>query len=358
VLAGSGKDSALIPYVLRRLLVLPVIVFLVTIILFALMWQLPIGLRARIYVPTTNRFLLPDEEAALVERAIRLHGLDKPWPVQYASWLRAVATGNWGYSPTWQQPVLEGLLQRVPATAELVLVSMVPCALLGVGLGGVAARHRGRFPDHAIRATTFLGWALPSFILGLMLMNVFYAWLGWLPPERLSIWAGAVIHSDQFRSYTGMHTVDALLNLDLRILWDAIRHLILPAICLAFAEWALLTRIMRSSMLDVLRQDYVTTARSKGAPEGQVFTRHVRRNALLPVISTGGVAVSMLVSGIVVIESVFNINGVGSAAAEAMSGSDVPVAVGFAVFTCVATVVASLVADLLYAVADPRVRLY
>jgi peptide/nickel transport system permease protein len=140
--------------------------------------------------------------------------------------------------------------------------------------------------------------------------------------------------------------------------WDALRHLFLPAVSLAFAEWALLTRIMRSSMLDVLGQDYVTTARSKGAPESQVFSVHIRRNALLPVISAGGAAVSMLMSGVVVIESVFNINGIGRAAAEAMLGADIPVAVGFSIFTCTVTVIASLVADLLYAFADPRVRLY
>jgi peptide/nickel transport system permease protein len=354
----TGKDHDLISYVLRRLLVLPVIIFLVTLLLFSLMWQLPIGMRARIYVPQTNRFLLPDEEAALVERAIRIHGLDKPWPIQYINWLHLLVTGSWGYSAYWQQPVLEGLLQRIPATAELLLVSMVPCAALSLSLGSLAARWRGRLPDHLIRGATFLGWAFPSFILGLILMNVFYAWLGWFPPGRLSVEAGAILHSDQFHSYTGMYTVDALLNLDLRVFWDAIRHLVLPAISLALAEWALLTRIMRSSMLDVLRRDYVTTARSKGAPESQVFSHHVRRNALLPVISTGGVAVSLLMSGVVVIESVFNINGVGRAAAEAMSGTDIPVAVGFAIFTCVVTVTASLVADLLYAVADPRVRLY
>jgi peptide/nickel transport system permease protein len=348
----------LISYVLRRLVVLPVIILLVTLILFSLMWQLPIELRAKIYVPQTNRFLLPDEEAELVERSIRIHGLDRPWPVQYLNWLRLLATGDWGYSAYWQQPVLTGLLERAPATAELLLASMAPCVALSLALGSMAARHRGRFPDHLIRASTFLGWAFPSFILGLILMNVFYAWLGWFPPGRLSVWAGAILHSDQFRSYTGMFTVDALLNLDLRVFWDAVRHLFLPAVSLALAEWALLTRIMRSSMLDVLRRDYVTTARSKGAPERQVFSRHVRRNALLPVVSTGGVAVSLLMSGVVVVESVFNINGVGRAAAEAMSGMDVPVAVGFAVFTCVVTVAASLVVDLLYAVVDPRVRLY
>ena len=348
----------MIPYVLRRLAVLPVVVFLVTIILFSLMWQLPLELRASIYVPTTGRFLLPEEEAALVERAIRLHGLDKPWPVQYVAWLRLLVSGDWGHSAVWQQPVLEGLLQRAPATAELVLASIVPCIALALLMGGAAARHRKRLPDHVIRAATFLGWAFPSFVLGLILINVFYAWLGWFPPERLSLSSGIIVRSDQFQSYTGLHTVDALLNLDLRIFWDAIRHLILPSFCLALAEWALLTRIMRSSMLDVLRQDYVTTARSKGAPERQVIDRHVRRNALLPVISTGGVAVGMLMSGVVVIESVFNINGIGSAAADAMASVDIPVAVGFAVFMCAVTVVASLVADVLYAFADPRVRLY
>ncbi|MGB9300559.1 MAG: ABC transporter permease, partial [Anaerolineae bacterium] len=181
------------------LLVLPVVVFLVTLILFSLLWQLPVELRARIYIPTTNRFLLPEEEAALVERAIRIHGLDKPWPVQYVSWLRLLLTGSWGYSPAWQQPVLEGLLQRAPATAELLLASMVPCVAAALFLGSSAARYRRRLPDHAIRTATFLGWAFPSFALGLILMNVFYAWLGWFPPGRLSVAAGAVVHSAQFQ---------------------------------------------------------------------------------------------------------------------------------------------------------------
>lgn len=348
----------MIQYVLRRLLVLPLIIFLVTIILFSLMWQLPVERRASIYVPTTNKFLLPDEEAALVERAIRIHGLDKPWPVQYVNWLKLLVRGDWGHSPTWQQPVLEGLLQRSPATLELALFAVVPSVALSLALGALASRHMNRIPDHLVRGATFLGWALPSFILGLMLMNVFYAWLGWFPPERLSIWAGAVVHSEDFRVYTGMHTVDALLNLDLRLFWDATRHLVLPAISLGLAVWALLTRIMRSSMLDALRQDYVTTARSKGVPERRVVNLHARRNALLPVISAGGVAASMLISGVVVVESVFNINGIGRAAADAMLFTDIPVAVGFAVFTCIVTVVASLVADLLYAFADPRIRLY
>jgi peptide/nickel transport system permease protein len=348
----------LIQYILRRLLILPIIIFLVTLILFSLMWQLPLEMRASVYVPKTNKFLLPSEEQALEDWAIERHGLDRPWPVQYVNWLRMLATGEWGYSPAWQQPVLEGLLQRAPATAELALTAMAPCVVLAVVFGSLASRYGNRFPDHFVRTCTFVGWAFPSFILGLMLMNVFYAWLDWFPPMRLSMWASTVVHSDQFRAYTGMHTVDALLNLDLRLFWDALRHLVLPAFCLAFAEWALLTRIMRSSMLEALRQDYITTARGKGVPESRVVNRHARRNALLPVISAGGVATSLLMSGIVVIESVFGINGIGRASAQAMLRTDIPVALGFTIFTCIVVVVASLVADLLYAVADPRVRLY
>jgi peptide/nickel transport system permease protein len=348
----------LIRYILRRLLILPLILFLITLILFFLMWQLPLEMRAAVYVPHTNKFLLPDEERELVEGTIERHGLDKPFPVQYVRWLRHLVTGQWGYSPTWQQPVLEGLLQRAPATAELAITAMVPSVILAVIIGSVASKHGNRFPDHFVRAATFVGWALPSFILGLMLMNVFYAWLDWFPPMRLSIWAGTIVHSEKFRSYTGMYTVDALLNLELRVFWDAVRHLVLPAVSLALAEWALLTRIMRSSMLEALRQDFITTARGKGVPERRVVNLHARRNALLPVISAGGVATSLLMSGIVVIESVFSINGIGSASAEAMLQADIPVALGFTIFTCMVTVVASLIADLLYAFVDPRVRLY
>ncbi len=348
----------MIGYVLRRLLILPIIIFLVTIILFSLMWQLPVEVRASLYVPDTDKFLLPEEERVLIERAIRLYGLDKPWPVQYVNWLGMLVTGEWGYSPTWQQPVLQGLLQRAPATAELVLAAMLPAIGAAISVGSWASRYRDRFPDHLVRGATFVGWAFPSFVLGLILLNVFYAWLGWFPPTRLSTWASTVVHSDSYRVYTGMYTVDALLNRDLRLFWDALRHLVLPALSLALAQWALLTRVMRSSMMEALTQGYITTARGKGVPERRVVNLHARRNALLPVISTGGVAVSLLLSGIVVIESVFGINGIGRAAAQAMVWTDIPVALGFAIFTCIVTVLASLIADMLYGVADPRVRLY
>lgn len=348
----------MIRYILRRLLVLPVIMLLVTLILFLLILQLPVEQRVMIYVPSVNPHLEPEEFEELIQEIIERRGLNKPFPVQYANWLRELAVGRWGYSPSWRQPVLDGILQRAPATIELALFGMIPSVLLAIALGSVAARHNSRLPDHIVRAASFVAWAFPPFILALVLMNIFYAWLGWFPPERVSVWASPIVNSEAFRTYTGLLTVDAVLNARPQILWDAIRHLVLPSSILALTVWALLTRIMRSSLLDVLRQDYITTARAKGVSEPEIIGRHARRNAILPLISAGGVMVSVLITGIVVVEVIFNFNGIGRWAVKAILQSDVPVAVGFALFTCTITVLASLIADVLYAVVDPRVRLF
>jgi peptide/nickel transport system permease protein len=348
----------MITYVLRRLLIMPVVAFLVTLILFLLMMQIPIEQRVMAYVPSVNPHLTPEEIEELHQATIERYGLNAPFIVQYAGWIRNLITGQWGFSPTWRQPVLQGLWQRAPATIELTLFAMVPSLILALTLGSLAARWARRLPDFLIRSAASIGWAFPPFILALLLMNVFYAWRGWFPPERLSIWAGPIVNSEAFGTYTGLLTVDALLNANLEIFWDAIRHLVLPAFTLAITEWALLTRIMRSSMLEALRQDYVTTARAKGVHERYVIRRHVHRNAILPLISAGGVVTSMVITGVVVIEVVFGFNGIGRGAVVAIVSADVPVAVGFAVFSCAATVLTSLIADILYALVDPRIRLY
>jgi peptide/nickel transport system permease protein len=347
-----------IKYILRRLLILPLVMFLVSLILFALMMRLPVEERVMIYIPSFNPHITDEQFEVLMQRQIERYGLDRPAPVQYARWMEELIEGGWGYSPTWRQSVLEGIRQRMPATIELALSAMVPAVLLSVVLGSLAARRVSRLPDHVVRAASFVAWAFPPFILALLLINLFYAWLGWFPPERMSVWASTAIHAEGFQTYTGLLTVDGLLNGRLDIFWDAVRHLALPAFTLAVAEWALLARIMRSSLLDVLQQEYVTTARAKGLPERAVIGRHARRNALLPVISTGGVATSMLITGLVVVEVVFSFNGVGRWAMTAILNTDVPVAMGFALLTCGITVLASLLADILYAVVDPRVRLF
>jgi peptide/nickel transport system permease protein len=348
----------MLKFIVRRLLVLPVIVLFMTSVLFLLMLQIPAEQRAELYLGSGNPHLTEAQRAKILEQTIERYGLDQPWLVQYGWWLRKLVTGDWGYSPTWRQGVLAGLLQRAPASLELTLFAMIPAALLAVGLGTLAAQRRGRIPDHMVRAAAFVAWAFPPFILALILMNLLYAWTGWLPPERMSQWASALVNSDKFHSYTGLLTVDALLNGNLRLLGDAVRHLVLPAFTLALAEWALLTRIMRSSLLDVMGQDYITTARAKGVHEGDIMARHARRNAILPLISAGGFLTAMLITGLVVIEAIFNFRGIGGSAVDAVLNLDVPVALGFAVFCCIVTVLANLVADILYAVVDPRVRIF
>lgn len=348
----------MIQYIIRRLLMLPIIMFLVTSILFVLMLQIPAEQRAQVYLPSLNPHLTQEEFEETIQETIERYGLNEPFPVQYANWIGNVVKGQWGWSPSWKQPVLEGILQRAPASAELAIFAMIPSVVLALAIGGVAARYHGRVPDHVIRAAAFVGWAFPPFIFGLMSMNVLYAWLKWFPPERLSTWAKIMIDEGGFRTYTGLYTVDAILNGDLRIFWDAIRHLVLPGLTLALTQWALLTRIVRSSLLDALRQDYITTARAKGVHERTVVNLHARRNAILPVISIGGAATSMLITGIAIVEIIFNYRGLGRAAMGAIWLNDIPAVVGFAIFSCLVIVLVSLITDVLYAFVDPRVRLY
>jgi len=339
-----------------RLLTLPVVMFLVTLIIFLLILQLPAEERVVVYLPSTRSNLSPEDAANLVKVTIERYGLDQPPAVQYTRWISNLLQGDWGYSPSWRQPVLEGLLQRLPATTELILFAMVPAVLLSISLGSHAAYRRGRLPDHLIRSAIFIGWAFPSFILALILLNVFYAWNGWFPPERLSIWAGAIVRSQDFHSYTGLLTVDALLNGNFPIYIDALRHLVLPAFTVALIEWALLARLMRSSLLEVMEQDYITTARSKGLPESRVIRVHARRNALLPVISIGGVAAATLITTVCVVEVVFNFNGIGRGVVTAFQATEIPVTVGFALISCLVVLLASLFTDILYIFADPRIR--
>ena len=347
----------MLQHIVRRLLCLPIVMFLVTLVLFILLLQVPVEMRADVYMPELRPGTSEEEINRILQGVIDRYGLNDPVPVQYIRWIRELSAGEWGYSPTWQQPVLEGLVQRAPASAELALTAMIPAIALAVIYGSVAARSQGQTADHVIRGAAFVGWAFPSFILGLIMMNVLYAWLRLFPPERLGLTAGTVVSSAEFQEYTGMYTIDALLNGELGVFLDAVRHLVLPAFSLGLAQWALLTRIMRSSLLEELRQEYITTARSKGLTEKRVVHLHARRNAILPVISTASVAISMLISGVVVIESVFNFNGIGRAATEAILMADVPAVVGFVMFTCLVTVLSSLVADVLYALVDPRVAL-
>jgi peptide/nickel transport system permease protein len=189
------------------------------------------------------------------------------------------------------------------------------------------------------------------------MLLIFYAKLGWFPPGRLSTAFSQEILGPSFTRYTQMNTFDSLLNLRFDIFLDALRHMVLPVITLSYLSWALLLKVTRSSMLEALRQDYVTTARAKGLAEKVVINRHVLKNALIPVATIAGTTVASLLNGVVITETIFNIPGLGSAAAAAALSLDVLTMLGYALFTAVLFVTVNLIVDVMYGVLDPRVRL-
>lgn len=350
-------------FIIRRLLIMPVILIGVTMLIFAMLQILGPVERSALYVRD-----IPKNEQQ-VAAVIRRYGLDDPFFVQYWRWLvgrtdsvtgevvGGVLRGDLGYSRTGREPVMELLKRRLPPTMELALWSIIPTVGIGIWLGIKSAIHHNKPLDQFSRIFAILGTSLPTFVVALLMILVFYAWLDWFQPGRLSTGYSLEVSRAGFTTYTGMVTVDALLNLRFDIFIDALRHLVMPVTTLAIISTALLLKVTRSSMLEVLRQDYVTTARAKGLAEKTVINRHVRRNALIPVATIAGATVAGLFNGVVITETVFNFPGLGSAAAEAALSLDVLTMLGYALFTAILFVATNLVVDILYAVVDPRVRL-
>ncbi|HEX9028972.1 MAG TPA: ABC transporter permease, partial [Anaerolineales bacterium] len=229
---------------------------------------------------------------------------------------------------------------------------------VGLWLGVKAAvNHNGIF-DQAARIFSIVGASFPTFVFGLLVLMIFYANLRWFPPGRLSDWAMRLVNNPAaFHEYTHLMTIDSLLNGRFDVFLDALRHLVLPVLTLSYINWATFLRVTRSSMLETLRQEYVTTARAKGLPESDVINKHARPNALIPVATLAGFQVVGLLGGVVITETVFNYPGIGSAAAAAAQNLDVVTTLGFALFNGFVLIVANLIVDVLYAVIDPRVRL-
>ena len=350
-------------YIIRRLLILPVILAGVTMLVFAMLSTLSPYERAALYVTD-----IPKRQGA-IEGIIKKYGLDDPIPKQYWRWMIGVRDddtgeikggilrGDMGHSKTGKDAVAEVIKHRLPATAELALWAAAPLIGLAVWMGVQAAVNHNRFIDQLLRVLAIFGWSIPTFVFGLMVLMAFYAGLGWFPPERLSNWAAQAVQSAGFIRYTQMNTLDSLLNLRLDIFWDAIRHLVLPVLTLSVISWAFLLRVTRSSMLDVLRQDYMTTARAKGLSERTVISQHAVPNALIPVITVGGLTLISLFNGVVITETVFNYPGLGSFMADAALSLDVVSVLGMTLFSRFVLVFGNLVVDVLYGVVDPRIRL-
>jgi ABC-type dipeptide/oligopeptide/nickel transport system permease component len=337
-------------YIARRLLLLIPTLIGMTLLVFAITQLFDPIERASLYV-TDSR------QARFVQEIIEKYGLDKPFYIQYFNWLMQVLSGNLGWSQSLHMRVLDAIITRFPATAELVIYSAPLIVLAGISLGKISAVKRNTVIDHTSRVMAIIGWSLPSFWLGIMLLAIFYGGLGIFPPGRLSVWAENLVRSGEFKTYTGLYTVDAIINLNWPVFIDAIYHLILPVITLTTINIALIMRVMRSSMLEQLGKMYITAAKARGLDSKTVIDKHATRNALIPVVTLSGLLTAGMLSGAVITETVFEFKGVGYFAAHAAVQLDIPAVLGFALFAGILFIIANLIVDILYAYIDPRIRL-
>jgi len=338
-------------YIIRRLLLMVVVLIGVTLIIFALLTLFSPEQRA-------SAFIKDIKQLSDINSIIRTYGLDRPVYIQYFNWLKQIFSGNFGWSTTVSRSVLDAFKFFFPNTLELALFSAPVIILVGIWLGTVSAVHRDKPVDHFTRMLAIVGWSLPTFWFGLILLMIFYGYFqGLFPPEALGYKAQTFVESAEFIRFTRLNTLDALLNGKLWIFVDAIRHLVLPVITLTVVQIALVMRIMRSSMLEVLGKGYVLTARAKGAEWKTVIKKHARRNALIPVVTVSGWLFAALMAGVVITETIFNRKGLGWWWAKAATQLDIPAVLMAVLFNGILFVITNLIIDILYAYIDPRVRL-
>jgi peptide/nickel transport system permease protein len=279
------------------------------------------------------------------------YGLDKPIYVQYFAYVKQTASGNFGTSQTSRRPVTTEFRERFPATIELAFAAMVFSVLFGIPLGFLAAKRYGGFFDHFSLFASLLGISIPIFFLAIILKYVFAVKLGLLPTVgRISV----LINIDH---PTNFYIIDSILAGDPEALWDVIKHLILPAIALGSIPLAIISRITRASVLDVQNEDYVRTARAKGVDPRTVDTRHILRNAMLPIVTIIGLQMGLLLSGAVLTETVFAFPGIGTWLVQAIDDRNYPVLQGGILFIAFVFVLVNLIVDLSYGFLNPRIRL-
>ena len=330
-------------YIGRRLLGLPLVIIMVSILVFALtrIGGTPIG-------PYLEPGMTDDEIAALEER----FNLDEPLPMQYLAWLGGVVQGDLGWSAVAAAPVVDVFRQRIPASFELGAFAAVWAVALGVGLGTFAARRRNRVGDQVAGVVAVGGASMPTFWLGIVLLIIFWSYLGWFPHGRSDpdIWA-SISHPTNF------YTIDAILAGNLNALKDALWHLVLPALTLGYAAVGIVTRMMRSSLLEEMGKDYVDAARARGLPERLVVRRHARRNAFIPTITVIGLSIGIMFEGTVVVETIFGWPGLGSWMASSVLSGDQGTTLAFVIFTSILFVTINMLVDVMYGYLDRRVML-
>ena len=335
-------------YVIRRVLLAIPVVLGVLVITFILSYW--VGNPIALYI--TER--TPDARIPII---MREHGLDQPLYIQFFFYLRDIFTGDWGYSRSAHMDVSQAVATYLPATIELSLIAMIIAIVAGIPLGIVSATKKDKPTDHVLRVVALAGVSMPIFWFALMLKMIFFFQLNemGLPhlPESGRFSIGYISYDYE---PTGFLLIDALIKGDFRLLFDGLSHLVLPATALAYLTLAIIMRMMRSSMLEVLKEDYITLARAKGLKERVVIYKHALRNAMIPTITVIGLAFGGLMAGAVLTETIFNWYGMGQWSTTSIMGSDIPSISAFVLIVAIVYVSANLLVDLLYGALDPRIR--
>jgi peptide/nickel transport system permease protein len=330
-------------FVVRRLLLLVPILLGVSILVFAWVHALP---------GSPVQSLLGERATPeLVKAYNQKYGLNRPIPVQYWEYVKTTASGEFGTSIASHRQVMSELRERFPATIELAVAAMIVALAVGIPLGVIAAKHYGGPLDHGSLVVSLLGISTPIFFLALVLKYIFAVKLGWLPS------VGRIDVTIVTNHPTNFYVLDALIQGQWSVLWDVLRHLVLPALALGSVPLAVIARITRAAVVDVQNEDYVRTARAKGLAPRIVDRRHILRNAMLPISTVIGLQTGLLLSGAILTETVFEYPGMGSWLRDAIFNRDYPVLQGGILFLAVVFVLVNLLVDISYAIIYPRIRL-
>lgn len=324
----------MLPYIARRLLYAVLTFFGITVAVFALIHSVP-GDPVSLYIGRHGAAQLSQPALDAIRKE---HRLDRPLPEQYVWWLRGVLQLDFGNSIVDHQPVIRTIARKLPNTVELNLIAFLVSAMIGIPIGLWSAARSGHRIERISAVTFFLLYSLPSFWVALLLMRTFSVNLRMLP-------------------LFGMTSDDYLQMTSFERLLDHGRHLVLPVLTLSYAQLAIFARFSKSAVSEVIQQDYITTARAKGVAPVVVMWHHALRNAMIPLITLLGLTIPFLISGSVIVERVFQWDGIGLLYFDAVAARDYPTVLALSVVTAVATLIASVIADVLYAFADPRIRL-
>lgn len=330
-------------YIIKRLVLAVPTLFGVSILVF-LMLHL---------IPGDPALLILGEHASKASLAILREqmGLDKPLAVQYFIYISHIFHGNFGTSTVSGDSVLSEFMQRFPATVELSSVAMIFAIIMGIGAGIISALKRYSIFDYSAMTGSLAGVSMPVFWLGLMLIYVFSVKLAWLPV------AGRLGYQFDITHITGLYLVDSLLTDNIPAFFDALKHLILPAFALSTIPMAIIARMTRASMLEVLKEEYIKTAKAKGCTKTQIILKHGLKNALLPILTVTGLMLGTLFGGAILTETTFSWPGIGKWLVNALNQRDFPVIQSATLIIASMFVIVNLVIDVLYAFVNPRIRL-